>query len=59
MNPSLLPVAAGGLRYTSGQGDAGSGAGLHGPGGGLCVRQSAAAAAGISADVEEKQEHRR
>lgn len=54
----LLPVAAGGLHQTFGQGDVGSGAGLHGPGSGLRVCQPAAAAAGNSGAVEEEQTHR-
>lgn len=54
----LLPVAAGGLHQTFGQGDVGSGAGLHRPGSGLRVRQPAAAAAGNAGAVEEEQTHR-
>lgn len=50
-------MAAGGLHQASGQGDAGSGAGLHGPHRGLRVRQPAAAAAGNAAHVEEEQAH--
>lgn len=50
-------MAAGGLHQASGQGDAGSGAGLHGPHRGLRVCQPAAAAAGNAAHVEEEQAH--
>lgn len=56
--PSLLSVAPGGLHQAPGQGDAGSGAGLHRPHRGLRVRQPAAARAGNSAHVEEEQTHR-
>lgn len=52
-------MAPGGFHPAPGKGDAGSGAGLHGPGGGLRVRQPAAAAAGLAAHVEEEQTHRR
>lgn len=55
--PSLLSVAAGRLNQAPGQGDAGSGAGLHRPDRGLRVRQPAAAAAGNAAHVEEEQTH--
>lgn len=57
--PSLSSVAPGGLHHASGQGDAGPGAGLHGPHCGLRVCQSAANAAGNAAHVEEEQTHRR
>lgn len=56
--PSLLSVATGGRYQASGQGDAGSGAGLHRPHRWLRVRQRAAAAAGNTAHVEEEQAHR-
>lgn len=51
-------MAAGRLHQTFGQGDVGAGAGLHGPRGGLRVRQPAADAAGNAAVVEEEQAHR-
>lgn len=56
--PSLLSVAPGGLHQASGQGDAGTGAGLHRPHRGLRVCQPAAAAAGNAAHVEKEQTHR-
>lgn len=55
--PWLLSVATGGLHQAPGQGDAGSGAGLHRPHCGLRVCQRAVAAAGNSAHVEEEQTH--
>lgn len=54
-HPSLLSVAAGRLHPAPGQGDAGSGAGLHSPHRGLRVRQPAVVAAGNAAHVEEEQ----
>lgn len=55
--PHFFSVAAGGLHPATGQGDPGSGAGLHGPHRGLRVRQPAVAAAGNAAHVEEEQTH--
>lgn len=56
--PSHCSVAPGRLHQASGQGDAGSGAGLYRPHRGLRLCQPAAAAAGNAADVEEEQTHR-
>lgn len=50
-------MAAGRLHPAPGQGDAGSGAGLHGPHRGLRVCQPAVVAAGNAAHVAEEQAH--
>lgn len=55
--PSLLSVAPGGLHQASGQGDAGTGAGLHRAHRGLRLCQPAAAPAGNAAHVEKEQTH--
>lgn len=51
-------MATGRLHQDSGQGDAGTGAGLHRPDCGLHFLQLVVASAGNGADVEEEQAHR-